>query len=338
MLERKVRPNLKHLFYRGHLCTGLLALGVFLLCSLNTPLQAQMRIALTSMSSDFAGIYTASYLGLFAKEGVQVETVLISSSAVNVPALLAKEIDVLMSAGEAGLRVYNEGYKSIRIIGSIIDKFTFILMAKPTISAPAELRGQTLGVTRFGGSLDTSLRYALKYLKLDPKENNITILQLGRSEDIVAALAAKKIDGAMLNSVFARKASQMGFKTLLDLGTMNIKYPQSSMLTRQDVIDKKRDLLKKFLRAYFVGLDRFIKDKKLGIKILTTFTPVKDETIASLDHDDWSKKYLDRQGVTTRELIAGPLEQIGITKDADKEKFFSEVVNNTLVNEAKSSR
>jgi hypothetical protein len=47
---------------------------------------------------------------------------------------------------------------------------------------------------------------------------------------------------------------------------------------------------------------------------------------------------LDRQGVTTRELIAGPLEQIGITKDADKEKFFSEVVNNTLVNEAKSSR
>jgi ABC-type nitrate/sulfonate/bicarbonate transport system substrate-binding protein len=306
------------------------------LCS--APSQAQIRVALTSLSTDFAGIYTASHLGLFAKEGIQVETILISSSAINVPALLAKEIDVLMSAGEAGIRVYNEGYKSIRIIGSIIDKFTFILMAKPTINAPADLRGQIIAVTRFGGSLDTSLRYALKHLKLDPKENNITILQLGRSEDIVAALAAKKIDGAMLNSVFARKATQMGFRTLLDLGTMNIKYPQSSMLTRQDVIDRKREQLKKFLHAYFIGLDRFVKDKKLGIKVLTTFTPIKDEMIASLDHDDWSKKYLDQQGVTTRELISGPLEQLGITKDSEKEKIFLDVVNNSLVNEARPVR
>ena len=171
-------------------------------------------------------------------------------------------------------------------------------MAKPTINAPADLRGQIIAVTRIGGSLDTSLRYALKHLKLDPKENNITILQLGRSEDIVAALAAKRIDGAMLNSVFARKATQMGFRTLLDLGTMNIKYPQSSMLTRQDVIDRKREQLKRFLHAYFIGLDRFVKDKKLGIKVLTTFTPIKDEMIASFDHDDWYKKML---GPTRRE-------------------------------------
>jgi ABC-type nitrate/sulfonate/bicarbonate transport system substrate-binding protein len=302
------------------------------------PAQAQIRVALTSLSTDFAGVYTASHLGLFAKEGIPVETILISSSAINVPALLAKEIDVLMSAGEAGLRVYHEGYKGIRIIGSIIDKFTFTLMAKPTINTPADLRGQTLAVTRFGGSLDTSLRVALKHLKLDPKENKITILQLGRSEDIVAALAAKKIDGAMLNSVFARRASQMGFKTLLDLGTMNIRYPQSSMLTRQDVIDKKRDQLRKFLKAYFIGLDRFAKDKKLGIKVLTTFTPIKDENIASLDYDDWSKKYLDLEGVTTRELISGPLEQLGITKDSEKEKVFLEVVDNSLVKEAKTLR
>jgi ABC-type nitrate/sulfonate/bicarbonate transport system substrate-binding protein len=314
------------------------ALVVFGVTMFSTPAGAQVRVALTSLSSDFAGIYTASHLGLFAKEGIQVEPILISSSAINVPALLAKEIDVLLSAGEAGLRVYHEGYKGMRIIASIIDKFTFTLMAKPSIATPGELRGQTIAVTRFGGSLDTSLRYALKHLKLDPKENNITILQLGRSEDIVAALVAKKIDGAMLNSVFARRATQMGFKTLLDLGTMNIKYPQSSMLTRQDVIDKKREPLKKFLRAYFIGLDRFVKDKKLGIKVLTTFTPVKDEGIAALDYDDWSKKYLDQDGVTTRELIAGPLDQIGITKDSEREKIFTEVVDNSLLKEAKALR
>jgi NitT/TauT family transport system substrate-binding protein len=314
------------------------ALVLVTLIMLSAPAQSQIRVALTSLSTDFAGIYTASHLGLFAKEGIQVETILISSSAINVPALLAKEIDLLMTAGEAGLRVYHEGYKGMRIVASIIDKFTFTLMAKPTINTPSDLRNQTLAVTRFGGSLDTSLRVALKHLKLDPKENNITILQLGRSEDIVAALASKKIDGAMLNSVFARKAAQMGFKTVLDLGTMNIKYPQSSMLTRQDVIDKKGDQLRKFLKAYFIGLGMFVKDKKLGIKVLTTFTPIKDENIASLDYDDWSKKYLDLDGVTTRELVSGPLEQLGIMRDSEKEKIFLEVVNNSLVKEGKALR
>jgi ABC-type nitrate/sulfonate/bicarbonate transport system substrate-binding protein len=316
----------------------LAVLVVFAATIFSAPAYPQIRVALTSLSTDFAGIYTASHLGLFAKEGIQVETILISSSAINVPALLAKEIDVLLSAGEAGLRVYHEGYRGMRIIGSIIDKFTFTLMAKPTINSPTDLRGQTIAVTRFGGSLDTSLRVALKHLKLDPIKNNITILQLGRSEDIVAALVSKKIDGAMLNSVFARRATQMGFKTLLDLGTMNIKYPQSSMLTRQDVIDKKRDSLRKFLKAYFIGLERFVKDKKLGIKVLTAFTPIKDETIASLDYDDWSKKYLDLEGMTTRELISGPLDQLGITRDSDREKIFLEVVNNSLVKEAKALR
>ena len=137
--------NFRRLFY-CHGGSKLLSAFVVLAAALiNTPSQAQIRVALTSLSTDFAGIYTASHLGLFAKEGIQVETILISSSAINVPALLAKEIDVLMSAGEAGIRVYNEGYKSIRIIGSIIDKFTFVLMTKkifrpkssPSVSAAA---------------------------------------------------------------------------------------------------------------------------------------------------------------------------------------------------------
>jgi ABC-type nitrate/sulfonate/bicarbonate transport system substrate-binding protein len=173
-------------------------------------------------------------------------------------------------------------------------------------------------------------------LKIDPKENNITILQLGRSEDIVAALATKTIDGAMLNSVFARRATQMGFRTLLDLGTMNIKYPQSSMLTRQDVMEKKRDQLRRFMRAYFAGLQRFVKDKTLGISVLTKFTPVKDDGIASLDYDDWSKKYLDLNGITTKKLIAGPLDRIGITREGDRERIFLEVVDNSLIKEARA--
>jgi len=47
---------------------------------------------------------------------------------------------------------------------------------------------------------------------------------------------------------------------------------------------------------------------------------------------------LDQQGVTTRELISGPLEQLGITKDSEKERIFLDVVNNSLVNEVKSVR
>jgi ABC-type nitrate/sulfonate/bicarbonate transport system substrate-binding protein len=87
---------------------GLMVFGIRIF---NSPSHAQVRLALTSFSADFAGVYTAQHLGLFAKEGIHVESILISSSAVNIPSLLAKGIDLLMSAGEAGLRVYHGGYK-----------------------------------------------------------------------------------------------------------------------------------------------------------------------------------------------------------------------------------
>ena len=51
-----------------------------------------------------------------------------------------------------------------------------------------------------------------------------------------------------------------------------------------------------------------------------------------------ARTVIDGPFTETKELLAGPLEQIGITRESDREKIFLEVVDNSLVKEAKASR
>ncbi|MGE5060990.1 MAG: hypothetical protein ACM3N3_17235 [Betaproteobacteria bacterium] len=76
-------------------------------------------------------------------------------------------------SGEAAVRAYHQGARSLAVIGTQLDKFTFSLYTKPEIKTPQDLRGKILGMSRFGGSLDISLRYGIQHVGLDPKRDNI---------------------------------------------------------------------------------------------------------------------------------------------------------------------
>ena len=51
------------------------------------------------------------------------------------------------------------------------------LYTKPEIKTPQDLRGKVLGVSRFGGSLDISLRYGLQQVGLDPRRGNSVLTE-----------------------------------------------------------------------------------------------------------------------------------------------------------------
>jgi len=47
------------------------------------------------------------------------------------------------------------------------------------------------------------LQYGLQHVGLDPKRDNITLVQVGGLPEIMASLTSGKLDGAMLLSVYA---------------------------------------------------------------------------------------------------------------------------------------
>src|SRR5574341_1350439 len=272
-----------------------------------------VRLAFSSFSATNAGFLTAIEEKLFERRGIDLIHVYIASSAVVLPAVLTREVDLATLSGETVARAYRGGAKNLTIVGTQLDKFTFSLYTRPEIKTPQDLRGKVLGVSRFGGSLDISLRYGLQQVGLDPKRDNITLVQAGGMPEIMAGLSAGKLDGAMLLSVDAFRGKELGYRELLGLGALDVSFPQGVTLTTREFLRDKRDLAKRFMAAYFDGLDLFLKNPAIGKKALARFTGVKEEKYLSADYAQYAEKYLNKPMTTEPRMMSIVFDRIPVT-------------------------
>jgi ABC-type nitrate/sulfonate/bicarbonate transport system substrate-binding protein len=297
-----------------------------------------LRLAFSSFSASSAGYFTAIEEKLFARRGIDLVHVYIASSTVVLPAVLTREVDVATLSGETVVRAYHQGAKNLTIIATPVDKFTFSLFTRPEIKTPQDLRGKVLGVSRFGGSLDIALRYGLQHVGLDPKKDNITLIQAGGMPEIMAGLAAGKLDGAMLLSVYAFRGKELGYRELLDLGSLDVAFPQAVTLTTQDFLRDKKDLARRFLAGYLDGLDLFVKNPSIGKKALARFTGVKDEKLLDADYNQYREKYLSKSAQTEARSLAIVFERIGVVSADERDKLYRGVVDNSVLAEARALR
>jgi ABC-type nitrate/sulfonate/bicarbonate transport system substrate-binding protein len=297
-----------------------------------------LRLAFSSFSASSAGYFTAIEEKLFARRGIDLVHVYIASSTVVLPAVLTREVDVATLSGETVVRAYHQGARNLTIIATPVDKFTFSLFTKPEIKTPQDLRGKVLGVSRFGGSLDIALRYGLQHVGLDPKRDNITLIQAGGMPEIMAGLAAGKLDGAMLLSVYAFRGKELGYRELLDLGSLDVSFPQAVTLTTKDFLRDKKDLARRFLAGYLDGLDLFVKNPQIGKKALARFTGVKDEKLLDADYNQYKEKYLSKTAQTDARALAIVFERIGVASADERDKLYKGVVDNSVLSEARALR
>jgi ABC-type nitrate/sulfonate/bicarbonate transport system substrate-binding protein len=195
-----------------------------------------------------------------------------------------------------------------------------------------------LGVSRFGGSLDVSLRYGLQHVWLDPKRDNITLVQAGGMPEIMAGLTTGKLDGAMLLSVYAFRAKELGYRELLDLGTLDVSFPQGVTLSTREFLRDRRDVARRFMAAYFDGLDLFLKYPRIGKKALARFTGVKEERYLDADYNQYAEKYLNKSMTTEPRTMSIVFDRIPVTGSEEREKLFKGLVDNSILAEAKTLR
>lgn len=295
-----------------------------------------LRLAFSSFSATNAGFFTAIEEKLFERRGIDLIHLYIASSAVVLPAVLTREVDVATLSGETVARAYHQGAKNLTVLGTQLDKFTFSLYTRPEIKTPRELRGKVLGVSRFGGSLDIALRYGLQTVGLDPKRDNITLVQAGGMPEIMAGLTAGKLDGAMLLSVYAQRGKELGYRELLDLGTLDVSFPQGVTLTTREFLRDKRDLAKRFMAAYLDGLELFLKNPRVGKKALARFTGVKEERFLDADYTQYTEKYLNKSMTTEPRMLSIVFDRIGVAPGDEREKLFKGLVDNGVLAEART--
>jgi NitT/TauT family transport system substrate-binding protein len=221
--------------------------------------QEKMRMGLSSVSGLHSAVWVAEDKGLFRKNGLEVEVIVTGQGGTaGISALLANDIQMVNSAGDVLVAAALRGGDTV-MVASVVNKGLQRLVSKPEIKTPADLKGKRVGVTRIGAVSHSVLLMMLQRWKMNV--NDVQVLQLGSSPNMLASLDKGGVDAAVLTIPSMFVADDRGYRVLLDMADTDIYYLHTMVATTRQYIKANRDKVLRFLRGYVEGI-AFVKHNK----------------------------------------------------------------------------
>ena len=237
-------------------CWYLLLLTISLV-SLPVTVRAE-RIAIATPSRGLFEfpVVVAMRKNFFKDEGIDVDKVQMQP-ALGVKALMSGDVDYLLAWGSA-LRAGVTGVPIKAVVG-FAGRPLHVLIARPEIKTPKDLKGKVVGVDSFAGTVDYLSRVALRHFGLEP-EKDVTIVVTGESPTRLLALRSGAIDATPIDVAFAVKSEDEGFRRLVYLGDL-IELPLSGIAVMETKLRNQRDQVRRVVRASVRG-SRFMKQNR----------------------------------------------------------------------------
>ena len=286
----------------------------------------KVRMAFTSLSSVMCPPWIAREIGIFNKHGLDVEVIATPTGVEGMNALIAGEVQFLQISGGTTASAALGG-ADVMIVGTTLDALVQSLMARPEIEKAEQLKGKSVGITRFGTSIDVGARMALKHFGLVP-EKEVAIVQVGGMESMVTALQTNRIQAGILSYPAITQALKLGHHTLLDVASLGIPYAFTGMTTRGRLIKEDADLVRRYMMAQTEAIARAKRDKNMALKVMGKYLRTTNPNALAESYDIDVQKYLLRVPLTTAEAMRSVLDdlagRIPKAKDADPKRFFDD--------------
>jgi sulfonate transport system substrate-binding protein len=309
---------------------GLCALTLLiLLLSMSSSSRAE-RIAIATPSRGLFEfpVVVAMRKGFFKSEGLDVDKIQMQP-AIAVKALVSGDVDYLLAWGSA-LRAAVTGVPIKAVVG-IASRPLHVLVARPEIRTPKDLRGKIIGVDSVAGTVDYLSRVAVRYFGLDP-EKDVKIIVTGESPTRLAALHAGSIDATPIDVAFAVKAEDEGFHRLVYLGDL-IELPLSGIAVMDQKLKSQRDQVKRVVRATVRGTRYMKQNRGEAVQMLADYLHITPAQ-ASKAYDASINSFTDDGIISDK----GVQLDVQLTKERlklTKEIPLSQLVDWSLVKELK---
>ena len=277
-----------------------------------------------STDGAIAPLWFAKETKLFEKHGLDVVLVGMGTGSVSLRALIAKDLQISSLSGSGLVQAALQGADTV-LIAALINGFVFKVFGAPEITSPAQLKGKKLGVSRYGATSDFAVRLALKKWGLNP-DRDVSILQIGTSQDTVRAMQTKMLDAGVLSGTASLIARKAGFRELGDLADLGLHYPTSAIGTTKSYLQKNEAVVKDFMLAYIEAIHDFKRNKEAAIAVLKKYSRNDDREVLEDNYHEIASRYLALP-MPTVEGIRTILSELASTtpaaKNADPEQFIA---------------
>lgn len=293
-----------------------------------------MRVSTCAVSGGFIHLYTALDNGLFDKYGMKFENIFIRGSGPNLAALSGDEVQFTYCAADATIPGLAAGIEA-KIVASPLVKLPYVLVTRPEVKRPEDLKGKALGIARAGDLSDRLSRAVVRKLGLAPE--SVTIRPIGGSQgERYQAMAAGIVHGVIITPPLDVRAKNEGYNVLYRLIDLNLPFVYSSVHTSSRMIRERPEIVQRMVAA-FAEIVHFVdkhpdRAKASVAKAMRT----KDPEALQSAYDVYAREILDRTMVVPGRAVADAIE-LARESGAPVRKKPEEVYDNTFVNNLEKS-
>jgi NitT/TauT family transport system substrate-binding protein len=262
---------------RKHL---LLTFVLFVACALAPELgfsQDTVRIGVPLFPTVSFPVLIAQDKGFFEKYGLKAEVIRINSEPTTYQALISGDIDAT-SGAPTGLVQSNLQGVAVVSLGSWDNLVSYTVATKEKIDDLSQLKGKKVGINRLGGKSSLILRVMLEEAGLNTAKD-ITLLQLGGSQERLAALMRGGIDAAPVDFAFEPKMKQLGFHLIQGKKTPFMNGP---LVVKASSVQANRGKWVRFVSAYIEATRYITTNKEGSIDVLRRGIGLQEKE--TLDH------------------------------------------------------
>ena len=247
----------------------------------------KVRLAIPTVDIVTLPLKMAQAKGFYQKEGLEVETILIAG-ALGVRAVLGNSVEFSTASGSI-LAAAARGVP-VKLVSVITAKPTFDLISEPRIQNFQQLQGKQIGISTRGGTFEHITRLILEKNGLNP-DKDVTILALGRQDDLHLALKSARISAAIYSPPRSLMLYRDGFHKLAFSGDYLPHYPIGGIGVTDDLIKKRRGDIQAFVTATLRGVEYYRQNRSESIKFIASELKMSDVSLAE-QMFDWHRTVL----------------------------------------------
>src|SRR5689334_2201766 len=234
--------------------------------------QDRIRVGVPLFPTVSFPVFIAQEKGIFQKNGLTAELIRINSEPTTYQALISGDIDAT-SGAPTGLVQSNIQGVPVVSLGSWDNHVSYTMVTKEKIDDLMQLKGKKIGINRLGGKSSLILRVMLEDAGLNTSKD-VTLLQLGGSQERLAALIRGGIDAAPVDFAFEPKMKQMGFHLVPGRKTPFMNGPITVTVAS---LKANRGKWLRFVRAYLEATQFMTTNKEGSIEVLKRIVPADDK-------------------------------------------------------------
>lgn len=209
--------------------------------------RVKLRISSATKTLGYGPLWIASRMGFFAKQGLDVDLVVIRASDVGIQALAGDSLEIAGSSSDAPVAAIEKGLDLV-IVGGIINGLTQSIMAAKRFKTYNDLRGATFGAISLTSGVTFALRQVLKLKGLEyPRDYKLLVI--GGTPQTYAALVAGSIDAAALSLPVNYAAEEQGFNEIGRFVDVMPNYQLAALAAKRSWAEKNRPMLVRIMRA-----------------------------------------------------------------------------------------